>query len=227
MNSSRGRLYVVPTPIGNLKDITLRAIEVLAQSDKILAEDTRTSLVLLRHLDIHTPTQSYHQNNEHKIVSALIDELKRGKIYALISDAGTPAISDPGYLLVKKCIDSEIPVEVLPGATAFVPALVGSGFPMHQFIFEGFVPQQKGRITKINTLFQNTCTSVCYESPHRLLKFLEQAKSLNYHEREICIVREISKLYETYHRGTVDTLSEYFCNNVPKGEIVIVIKALE
>ncbi len=225
MNNS-GKLYIVPTPIGNLKDITLRAIDVLAQCDKVLAEDTRTAHILLKHLDIHTPIQSYHQNNEHKVVEYFIEELKSGKILALISDAGTPAISDPGYLLVRRCIDYDIAIEVLPGATAFVPALVGAGFSMHQFVFEGFVPQQKGRITKINTLFNHICTCVCYESPHRIIKFLEQAASLDFGEREICVVREISKIYETYHRGTVSSLLSYFIAHPPKGEIVVVIKSI-
>jgi 16S rRNA (cytidine1402-2'-O)-methyltransferase len=225
MNSS-GKLYIVPTPIGNLRDITLRAIDILSQCDKVLAEDTRTAHVLLKHYNIHTPTQSYHQNNEHKVAPHCIDELKSGKTIALISDAGTPAISDPGYLLVRQCIDNDIAIEILPGATAFVPALVGSGFPMHQFIFEGFLPQQKGRMTKISAIFNSQCTCICYESPHRLLKFLEQALSLGFGEREICIVREISKIYETFHRGKVSSLAEYFTQNAPKGEIVIVIKSM-
>jgi 16S rRNA (cytidine1402-2'-O)-methyltransferase len=218
------KLYIIPTPLGNLNDITFRALEILGKVSLVLSEDTRMAHKLFSAFNIQNKVASYHQNNEHKVVESFINKLKEGMSLALITDAGTPAISDPGYLLVRRCIDENILVEVLPGATAFVPALVGSGFPLHRFVYEGFLPQQKGRQTKIKAIFEQNTTVVFYESPHRIVKFLEQSIALGFAEREICIVRELTKIFETYHRGTVQELFSYFSQNTPKGEIVVVVK---
>ena len=217
------KLYIVPTPIGNLEDITLRAIATLKSVDLILAEDTRTSGKLLKHFDIATPMQSYHMHNEHKILDRLIDRMKSGTTIALISDAGTPAISDPGFLLTRACVTAEIPVECLPGATAFVPALVNSGLPNDRFVFEGFLPLKKGRQTRLKLLSQEQRTIVLYVSPHKLNKTLEDIALYFGAARLISISREISKVFEETRRGTVQSILEHFTNHPAKGEIVLVI----
>ena len=219
------KLYLVPTPIGNLEDITLRAIRVLGEVDGILAEDTRNSGQLLKHLNISKPLYSHHAHNEHMGVPGVIKMLKEGKSLALISDAGTPGISDPGYLLVKACVDNGIEVESLPGATAFVPALVNSGFPTDRFIYEGFLPHKKGRQTRWKALAEEERTIVLYESPHRLVKALEQIIEFISSERPILVGREISKLHEQMVRGTATEVLAYFVAHPDKvrGEIVIVI----
>ena len=206
-------LYLVPTPIGNLEDITLRAIRILKEVDLILAEDTRTSGILLKHLEIKKPLKSYHIHNELKSLQSIIAQLKEGTSMALISDAGTPAISDPGFLLVRECLKNEITIECLPGPTAFVPALVKSGFATDRFVFEGFLPHKKGRQTRLQQIAEEPKTTVLYESPHRLLKTLEQLESLLDPERKVSVSRELTKMYEETITGT---------GNV-KGEIVIVI----
>lgn len=216
-------LYIVPTPIGNLKDITFRAIEILQSVNYILAEDTRTSKPLLQHYNISTPLKSYHAFNEHHILNQIIADLKSGLNIALISDAGTPAISDPGYLLVKHCIENNIKVECLPGATAFVPALVCSGKPIHHFLFIGFLPAKKGRQSKLKEIAQFPYTIVLYESPHKLLKTLEDLKEIFGENKYISISREISKVYEEHLRGSIIELIQHFSQNPPKGELVIVI----
>jgi 16S rRNA (cytidine1402-2'-O)-methyltransferase len=219
------KLYLVPTPIGNLEDITLRAIRVLGEVDGILAEDTRNSGQLLKHLNISKPLYSHHAHNEHMGVPGVIKMLKEGKSLALISDAGTPGISDPGYLLVKACVDNGIEVESLPGATAFVPALVNSGFPTDRFIYEGFLPHKKGRQTRWKALAEEERTIVLYESPHRLVKALEQIIEFIDPERPLLVGREISKLHEQMVRGTATEVLAYFTAHPDKvrGEIVIVI----
>lgn len=217
------KLYIVPTPIGNLKDITLRAIEVLKEVDLILAEDTRTSGKLLKHFEISTPSQSHHMHNEHKTVDGLINKLKSGISIALISDAGTPAISDPGFLLTRACIEKNIEVDCLPGATAFVPALVNSGFPNDKFVFEGFLPPKKGRQTRLILLAQETRTMIFYESPHKLIKTLTHFSEYFGEDRLISVSRELTKLYEETIRGTVKEVLEHYTNKPPKGEIVIVV----
>lgn len=217
------KLYIVPTPIGNLKDITFRAIEVLKEVDLILAEDTRTSGKLLKHFEISKPSQAHHMHNEHKTVEGLINKLKSGITIALISDAGTPAISDPGFLLTRACIENNIEVECLPGATAFVPALVNSGLPNDKFVFEGFLPVKKGRQTRLNLLAEETRTMVFYESPHKLLKTLSNFCECFGKERSISVSRELTKLYEETIRGTAKEVLEYYTNKPPKGEIVIVV----
>ncbi|HRZ96660.1 MAG TPA: 16S rRNA (cytidine(1402)-2'-O)-methyltransferase [Paludibacter sp.] len=221
------KLYVVPTPIGNLEDITLRAIRVLKEADIILAEDTRTSGFLLKHFDIKTPMQSHHKFNEHKTVDSIVQRIMSGQMVALISDAGTPAISDPGFLVVRECIENGIDVECLPGATAFVPALVASGLPNDRFCFEGFLPQKKGRQTKINNLAAETRTMVFYESPFRVVKTLTQLSEIFGPERKASVSREISKIYEETKRGTLLELIEYFTLHQPKGEIVIIVAGFE
>jgi 16S rRNA (cytidine1402-2'-O)-methyltransferase len=221
------KLYVVPTPIGNLEDITFRAIRVLKEADLILAEDTRTSSFLLKHFDIKSPMQSHHKFNEHKTVESVIHRIKSGQIVALISDAGTPAISDPGFLVVRECIENGIEVECLPGATAFVPALVTSGLPNDRFCFEGFLPQKKGRQTKLNNLISETRTMIFYESPFRLVKTLTQFSEVFGMERKASVSREISKIYEETIRGTLGELTEHFTLHQPKGEIVIIVAGLE
>ena len=219
------KLYLVPTPIGNLEDITLRAIRILGEVDGILAEDTRNSGQLLKHLNISKPLYSHHAHNEHTGVPGVIKMLKEGKSLALISDAGTPGISDPGYLLVKACVDNGIEVESLPGATAFVPALVNSGFPTDRFIYEGFLPHKKGRQTRWKALTEEERTIVLYESPHRLVKALEQIIEFISPERQVMVGRELSKMHEQMVRGTATEVLAYFTAHPDKvrGEIVIVI----
>lgn len=214
---------MVPTPIGNLKDMTFRAIEVLNQVDLILAEDTRTSGKLLKHYDISTHMQSHHMHNEHKMVASLVDRMKSGQQIALISDAGTPAISDPGFLLTRACVEAGIEVDCLPGATAFVPALVNSGLPNDRFVFEGFLPVKKGRQTRLQQLSEETRTMVFYESPHKLIKTLAQFVDYFGADRSISVSREISKLHEETIRGTVASVLNHYTEKPPKGEIVIVL----
>lgn len=218
-----GKLYVVPTPIGNLEDITLRAINVLKESDLILAEDTRTSGFLLKHLGVETHMHSHHKFNEHKTTDHIISRLEVGETIALISDAGTPAISDPGFLLVRACIQKDIDVECLPGATAFVPALVESGLPNDRFCFEGFLPQKKGRQTRLKQLAEEDRTMVFYESPYRVVKTLTQLAEYLGEERAASVSREISKLFAETKRGTLKELIIYFTENDPRGEFVIVV----
>ena len=220
---STGKLYIVPTPVGNLGDMTPRAIEVLNTVDIVLAEDTRTSGVLLKHFGISTPMRSHHKFNEHEAVAAVADQLEGGAVMALISDAGTPGISDPGFLLSRECRRRGIEVETLPGATAFVPALVNSGLPCDRFVFEGFLPPKKGRATRLEELKSQQLTMVFYESPMRLLKTLQQFAETFGDEREASVVREISKLHNTTHNGTLGELVEYFTANAPRGEIVIIV----
>ncbi|WP_336127451.1 16S rRNA (cytidine(1402)-2'-O)-methyltransferase [Mesoflavibacter sp. CH_XMU1422-2] len=217
------KLYIVPTPIGNLKDITFRAIEVLKEADIILAEDTRTSGKLLKHFEISTPMQSHHMHNEHKTVESLVQKLKAGTTIALISDAGTPAISDPGFLLTRACIENNIEVECLPGATAFVPALVNSGLPNDKFVFEGFLPVKKGRQTRLLFLAEETRTIIFYESPHKLIKTLTNFCEYFGEDRPVSVSRELTKLYEETIRGTAKEVLEYYTNKPPKGEIVICV----
>ena len=216
-------LYLVPTPIGNLKDITLRALEVLKSADVILAEDTRTSGILLKHLEISRPLQSYHIFNEHKAVQKLVERMKKGEVFALISDAGTPAISDPGFLLVREVLAAGLDVQCLPGPTAFVPALVNSGLPNDRFIFEGFLPHKKGRKTRIESLLEETRTMIFYESTHRLMKTLEQFSEAFGPERQVCVSRELTKIHEENVRGTLAELIEYYQTHPTKGEIVLVL----
>ncbi|WP_035467698.1 16S rRNA (cytidine(1402)-2'-O)-methyltransferase [Algoriphagus mannitolivorans] len=223
MSESPISLFLVPTPIGNLKDITLRAIETLKSVDVILAEDTRTTGILLKHLEISRPLQSYHIFNEHKAVEKLVDRMKNGEVFALVSDAGTPAISDPGFLLVREVLASGLDVQCLPGPTAFVPALVNSGLPNDRFVFEGFLPHKKGRKTRIDSLMLETRTMIFYESPHRLMKTLEQFAEAFGEERQACVSRELTKLHEENVRGTLKELIEYYQNNPLKGEIVLIL----
>lgn len=218
------QLYLVPTPIGNLDDITLRAIKVFEAVDVILAEDTRTSGKLLKHLNISKPLQSYHIFNEHKTVAGLIDKLKSGKKIALISDAGTPSISDPGFLLVRECLKEGISLECLPGATAFVPALVKSGLPSDRFVFEGFLPHKKGRKTKLELLAQEERTIILYESPHRLVKTLKQLSEVLGGDRPASVSRELTKVYEETINDTLGNLHDKYSQGTVKGEIVIVIQ---
>jgi len=219
-----GKLFIVPTPIGNLEDITLRAIKVLKEVGLILAEDTRTSGKLLHHFEITTPMQSHHMHNEHKTIDNLVKRLKSGlEDIALISDAGTPAISDPGFLLTRACIKNNIEVECLPGATAFVPALVNSGLPNDKFVFEGFLPVKKGRQTRLKLLAEEPRTMIFYESPHKLLKTLTHFAEYFGEDRLISVSRELTKLYEETIRGTVKEVLEHYTEKPPKGEIVIVV----
>lgn len=219
-----GHLYIVPTPVGNLEDITLRAIRILKEVETILAEDTRTSKNLLRHYDIPTPLRAYHMHNEHKAVEGIIERLLSGAHLALISDAGTPAISDPGFLLIRACVKNDIKIECLPGATAFVPALVVSGLPIDTFVFEGFLPHQKGRQKKISRILDYDATVVVYESPYRVVKLLEQLVSAGAAERQIVSVREISKKFESIVRGSVEEVLQYYKTNEPRGEFVFVLE---
>ena len=216
-------LYLVPTPIGNLRDITLRAMDTLQAVDVILAEDTRTSGILLKHLQISKNLQSYHSFNEHKAVEKLVERMKKGETFALISDAGTPAISDPGFLLVRAILAVGLEVQCLPGPTAFVPALVASGLPNDRFVFEGFLPHKKGRKTRIDALVNETRTLIFYESPHRLLKTLEQLSEVFGSDRQAAVARELSKLHEEIARGTLVELIEYYQTHPLKGEIVLVV----
>lgn len=218
------KLYLVPTPIGNLQDMTFRAVAILKSVDLILAEDTRTSGILLKHFEIETPLQSHHMHNEHQTVERLVDRIKNGETMALISDAGTPAISDPGFLLSRACIEAGIEVECLPGATALIPALVNSGFPNDRFVFEGFLPIKKGRQTRFMQLSEETRTMIFYESPHRLLKTLNQIIEFFGGDREVSVSREISKIHEETIRGTAEELKDIFNEKTIKGEIVLVVK---
>lgn len=217
------KLYIVPTPIGNLEDITFRAIRILKEADFILAEDTRTSGKLLKHFDISTKMYAHHKFNEHTAVEKVVTRLKAGETAALISDAGTPAISDPGYLIVRKCIDAGIQVECLPGPTAFVPALVNAGLPNDKFCFEGFLPVKKGRKTRLDFLASETRTIVFYESPHRLLKTIKQLGEVCGTDRQAAVCREISKIHEETVRGSLKELEEHFSKNHPRGEIVLIV----
>lgn len=219
----KGKLYIVPTPIGNLNDMTFRAIEVLKEVDCILAEDTRTSGKLLKHFEIGTPMQSHHMHNEHRTVEGLMKRLEAGETIALISDAGTPAISDPGFLLSRACVEQGIAIECLPGATAFVPALVNSGLPNDRFVFEGFLPEKKGRQTRYLFLAQETRTFIIYVSPHKLIKTLTEFKEYFGEDRQISVSREISKLHEETVRGTVMEVLAHFEAKPAKGEIVVVV----
>jgi 16S rRNA (cytidine1402-2'-O)-methyltransferase len=218
------KLYLVPTPIGNLDDMTFRAIKVLKAADLILAEDTRTSGKLLKHFEITTPMQSHHMHNEHKMVDRIIQRLSAGETIALISDAGTPAISDPGFLLTRACVEQGIAVECLPGATAFVPALVNSGLPNDKFIFEGFLPVKKGRQTRLKFLSEESRTMVFYESPHKLIKTLRDFATYFGEDRQVSVSRELSKLHEETIRETTAEVIKHFENKPPKGEIVIIVK---
>ena len=217
------KLFVVPTPIGNLGDISLRSIEVLKSVDLILAEDTRTSSKLLKHYDIDTPVESFHAHNEHKKLEYIINKLKSDSEIALISDAGTPGISDPGFLIVRECIKNEVKLECLPGPTAFVPALVSSGLPSDRFFFEGFLPVKKGRTKRLKELAAETSTMVFYESPHRILKTLNDFSNYFNVESQISVSRELTKLYEETFRGTIKESVEHFEKNKKKGEFVIVL----
>lgn len=220
-------LYLVPTPLGNLKDITLRSIEVLQSVDLILCEDTRTSSKLLQHYTIQKPLTPYHQHNEHKIVQHLVEQMLAGKTMALITDAGTPAISDPAFLLVRECIKNEVKVECLPGATAFVPALVNSGIPSNRFCFEGFLPLKKGRQTMMKKLAEEERTMIFYESPVRLVKTLEEFIQYFGADRQCCVSRELTKMFEENKRGTLQEVAEHFKQKTVKGEIVIVVAGKE
>ena len=217
------KLYIVPTPIGNLEDITFRAIRILKEVDFILAEDTRTSGKLLKHFDINTSMHSHHMHNEHKSIDGVVKRIQNGESCALISDAGTPAISDPGFLLTRACIQNNIEIECLPGATAFVPALVNSGLPNDKFIFEGFLPVKKGRQTRLKLLAQENRTMIFYESPHKLIKTLNHFSDFFGEDRLISVSRELTKLYEETVRGTTTEVLEHFSKKTPKGEIVIVV----
>lgn len=217
-------LYVVPTPVGNLEDITFRALRVLKEVDLILAEDTRTSSVLLKHYDIHTPLKSHHKFNEHETSNDMANRMAAGMNVALISDAGTPCISDPGFMLVRACVEKGVEVQCLPGATAFVPALVNSGLPNDRFYFEGFLPQKKGRHTRMKILAEQTHTMIIYESPFRLVKTLEQLVEFMGANRRASVSREISKLHEDTQRGTIADLAAYYKQTPPKGEIVLIVE---
>lgn len=219
-----GKLYLVPTPIGNLKDMTFRAVDVLNDVDLILAEDTRNSGKLLKHYQIGTPMHSHHMHNEHQTVAGIVNRIMAGENIALISDAGTPAISDPGFLLTRACIEAGVEVDCLPGATAFVPALVNSGFPNDKFVFEGFLPQKKGRQTRLEILSQESRTIILYESPHKLLKTLKQIAEFFGEDRRVSVSREITKLHEETIRGTAFQVLTHYENKPPKGEIVVVIE---
>ena len=217
------KLYIVPTPIGNLQDMTFRAVEVLKSVDLILAEDTRTSGKLLKHFEIGTHMQSHHMHNEHKTIETLIKRMQAGETFALISDAGTPAISDPGFLLTRECIANNIPVECLPGATAFVPALVNSGLPNDKFVVEGFLPVKKGRQTRFKILAEEARTMIFYESPHKLVKTLGHFCEYFGEDRQVSVSRELTKLYEENIRGTAKEVLAHYQNKPPKGEIVVVV----
>ncbi len=223
-----GKLFIVPTPIGNLEDITMRGLRLLKEAELIIAEDTRTTGMLLKHYSIENKRlQSFHLHNEHNILNSIIDKIKNNEVTILVSDAGTPGISDPGFLLIRECVKNEIEVECLPGATAFVPALVDSGFPTDRFVFEGFLPQKKGRQTKIKALEEETRTMIFYESPFRLVKALEQFSEVFGLDRHACVCREISKFFEEKKRGTLQELITYYTTKPPKGEIVIVVEGLK
>lgn len=217
------KLYLVPTPIGNLEDMTFRAVRVLKEVDHILAEDTRNSGKLLKHYEVNTPMHSHHMHNEHKTVEGIVRRIQAGETFALISDAGTPAISDPGFLLTRACVEAGVEVDCLPGATAFVPALVNSGFPNDKFIFEGFLPAKKGRQTRMQLLAEEERTIIFYESPHKLLKTLSQLVEFFGENRPVSVSREITKLHEETIRGTARAVLEHYTSKPPKGEIVVVV----
>lgn len=217
------KLYIVPTPIGNLEDMTFRAIRILKEADLILAEDTRTSGKLLKHFEISTHMHSHHMHNEHKTIENIISRLQGGETIALISDAGTPAISDPGFLITRACIENGIAVECLPGATAFVPALVNSGLPNDKFVFEGFLPDKKGRQTRYLALAEETRTMILYVSPHKLVKTLSEFVTYFGDDRPVCVSRELSKMHEENVRGTVKEVLAHFEKTAPRGEIVVVV----
>lgn len=220
------KLYLVATPIGNLGDITFRAVEVLKEVDLVLAEDTRTTKRLLQHYSIDTPMRAFHQHNEHKVLDRVVDELLAGSSIAQVSDAGTPGISDPGFLLVRECVAKGVEVECIPGATAFVPALVVSGLPLDRFQYEGFLPQKKGRQTRLELLAQNDLTTVLYESPHRMVKLLGQLIEYCGEERHVSVSREITKLHEETVRGSLREVLSHFEANEPRGEFVVVLQGL-
>lgn len=222
-----GKLYVVPTPVGNMEDMTFRAIRILKEADLILAEDTRTSGILLKHYEIKNAMQSHHKFNEHQTVEGIVNRIKGGQTVALISDAGTPGISDPGFLVVRECVRNGIEVQCLPGATAFVPALVSSGLPDERFCFEGFLPQKKGRMTRLNALKEETRTMIFYESPYRLLKTLTQFAEIFGADRPVSVCREISKIHEESVRGTLQEVIAHFTETEPRGEIVIILGGKE
>jgi 16S rRNA (cytidine1402-2'-O)-methyltransferase len=221
--SDKNKLYLVPTPVGNLEDMTFRAIRILKEVAVIMAEDTRTTGFLLKHFDIKNKMLSYHKFNEHQTVEGIVLRIKNGESIALVSDAGTPGISDPGFLLVRECVSQGVNVECLPGATAFVPALVNSGLPMDRFVFEGFLPQKKGRQTHLKELAEETRTMIFYESPFRVVKMLNQLSEYFGTERRVSVSREISKLHEQTVRGTLNELVNYFTQNEPRGEFVIIV----
>ena len=222
-----GILYVVPTPVGNMEDMTFRAIRILKEADLILAEDTRTSGILLKHYEIKNAMQSHHKFNEHKTVEGIVNRIKAGETVALISDAGTPGISDPGFLVVRECVKNDIEVQCLPGATAFVPALVSSGLPDERFCFEGFLPQKKGRMTRLNALAEEPRTMIFYESPYRLLKTLTQFQEIFGADRQVSVCREISKVHEESVRGTLQEVVAHFTATEPRDEIVIILAGKE
>ncbi len=217
------KLYLIPTPIGNLEDITLRALRLLKEVDMVLAEDTRTTRKLFTHYEISTPLAPFHMHNEHKVLNKWIERLKSGETIALVSDAGTPAISDPGFLLVRECVTNDIELDCLPGATAFVPALVNSGLPSETFIFEGFLPSKKGRQTRLKILAEEERTMIFYESPHRIVKTLSQFMEYFGDERIVSVSREISKMFEETKRGSMKYVKEYFEEKKPKGKFVIIV----
>jgi len=221
------KLILVPTPIGNLEDMTIRGIRILKECALILAEDTRNSGKLLKHFDIQTRMQSYHQHNEHKVVNDIVQRIAAGETVALISDAGTPGISDPGFLIVRECLRNNIDVETLPGATAFVPALLNSGFPTDRFCFEGFLPVKEGRATRLEILREESRTMIFYESPYRLIKTLQQFSETFGSERQACVSRELSKMFEENKRGTLKECIDHFSAKTIKGEIVIVVSGFE
>jgi len=219
-----GKLFLVPTPIGNLEDITFRAIRVLKEADLILAEDTRNSGKLLKHFEIQTQMHSHHMHNEHKTVDGIVSRIQAGETIALISDAGTPAISDPGFLLTRACVEAGVEVDCLPGATAFIPALVNSGLPNDKFVFEGFLPVKKGRQTRLKLLSEETRTMIFYESPHKLIKTLAHFAEYFGEERRVSVSREITKMHEETKRGTTSEVLQHYTDNPPKGEIVVIVE---
>jgi 16S rRNA (cytidine1402-2'-O)-methyltransferase len=218
-----GKLVIIPTPIGNLEDITFRAVRMLKECQVVYAEDTRVTKKLLNHFDIQNHVIAFHAHNEHRVLDKCIDSIKEKELTGLVSDAGTPGISDPGYLLIRACLKEGIEVECLPGPTAIIPALVASGFPSERFHFEGFLPHKKGRETRLKNIMELDCTIIYYESPHRIIKTLTQMLKIFENDRKACVVREISKIYETYHHGSLSSLIEFFEENKPKGEIVLLI----
>ena len=221
------KLYLIPTPIGNLEDITFRALRLLKEVDIVLAEDTRTTKKLFSHYEIDTQLAAFHMHNEHKVLGKWIARLKGGETIALVSDAGTPGISDPGFLLIRECITKGIDIECLPGPAAVIPAIVGSGFPCDRFVFEGFLPHKKGRQTRLLAIAEEVRTTVLYESPHRLVKCLGQIEEFMGKDRQICVARELTKLYEEFRRGSASEVKAYYEAHPPKGEIVIIIEGVQ